>query len=168
VQILADNDAADPDNPQNETSTCWKAINAADGSLVDPECTVNDVGAKTSGNTVKLDYINDAWVYATGVSSATNSTRSCDFSDVTCADGVGEATKVLLRSLALLPDVGATFDDYKGDRIYVMNGIAERCCIRGGAWMRGISAGVFCGYACWPRDMMTDNLGFRAAYIPNI
>lgn len=34
LQILANNDAADPDNPQNETSVCWKAINAADGSLL--------------------------------------------------------------------------------------------------------------------------------------
>lgn len=168
LQILANNDAADPDNPQNETSTRWKAINAFDGSLVEPECTVNDMGVKTSGSTVKLDYINEAWIYNTGISSATNSTRSCDFSAVACADGVGEAAKALLRSLALLPEEGATPDDYKGDRIYVMNGIAERCFIRGGTWATGVSAGIFCSYACWPRDMRSENLGFRAAYIPNI
>ena len=54
LQILANIDAADPDYPQNTTSTCWKAINAADGALVDPESKTTDSSAHVSGKTVKL------------------------------------------------------------------------------------------------------------------
>ena len=99
LQILANNDAADPDNPQNETSVCWKAINAADGSLVEPECTVSG-SAKLSGNTVKLDYVSGKWTYSTTISSLADQSRSCLFANVTCTAAIGAATQI-----ARLPDI---------------------------------------------------------------
>lgn len=167
LQILANNDAADPDNPQNETSVCWKAINAADGSLVDPECSVSG-SAKLSGNTVKLDYVSSKWTYSTTISSLVDQSRSCLFANVTCTAAIGAATKVLLRSLALLPDEGAVEADYEGDYYWLNNGVAERCVIRGGYWNSGASAGVFYFSGDYSRAYVNTGVGFRSAYIPEV
>lgn len=168
LQILANNDAADPDNPQNTTSVCWKAINAADGSLVEPECEVGDSSATLSGSTVKLDYVSNAWQWTTTVTSSQDASRSCTFGKVAAAEAVGEVAKILLRSLTLLPDEGAEEDDYEGDYFYWNNGVAERCVARGGLWANGTSAGVFCLAGNNSRSHSNANVGFRSAYIPEI
>ena len=169
LQILANNDAADPDNPQNATSTCWKAISAADGSLVEPECKTSDAEPKLSGKTVKLDYITgNKWQYNTSVTSSEDASRSCAFGDVTAADAIGDAAKVLLRSLALLPDDGAQAADYEGDYMWWNNKQAERCVSRGGLWSDGVSAGVFCLSGNLARSGSHTILGFRPAYIPEV
>ena len=167
LQILANNDAADPDNPQNATSTCWKAISAADGSLVEPECKTTDAAPKLSGSTVKLDYVNSAWQYNTSVTSSADQSRSCAFGKVTAAEAVKDAAKVLLRSLALLPDQGAEEADYEGDYMWWNNKQAERCVSRGGYWHVGAYAGVFYldGHA---RSYSSAYIGFRPAYIPEV
>ena len=168
LQILANNDAADPDNPQNTTSVCWKAINAADGSLVEPECEVGDSSATLSGSTVKLDYVSGAWQWTTTVASSQDASRSCTFGKVTAAAAVGEAAKILLRSLALLPDEGAQEADYEGDYFWWNNGVAERCVYRGGAWAGGAGAGVFSLSGHGSRSYSGAGVGFRSAYIPEI
>ena len=168
LQILANNDAADPDNPQNTTSVCWKAINAADGSLVEPECEVGDSSATLSGSTVKLDYVSNAWQWTTTVTSSQDASRSCTFGKVAAAEAVGEAAKILLRSLTLLPDEGAEEDDYEGDYFYWNNGVAERCVCRGGYWSNGTYAGVFCLSGGDSRSNSATGIGFRSVYIPEI
>ncbi len=168
LQILANNDAADPDNPQNTTSVCWKAINAADGSLVEPECEVGDSSATLSGSTVKLDYVSGAWQWTTTVASSQDASRSCAFGKVTAAAAVGNAAKILLRSLALLPDEGAQEADYEGDYFWWNNGVAERCVFRGGSWGHGPGAGVFSLYGDFSRSPSFAPLGFRSAFIPEI
>ena len=167
LQILANNDAADPDNPQNETSTCWKAINAADGSLVEPENHTTDAAAKLTGNTLRLDYANSVWTYGTSMTNSKDESRSCSFGKVTCTAAVCDAAKVLLRSLALLPDEGAAEADYEGDYMWWNNGVAERCVYRGGSWYSGASAGVFCLYGP-ARTYVAAHIGFRSAFIPEI
>lgn len=168
LQILANNDAADPDNPQNTTSVCWKAINAADGSLVEPECEVGDSSATLSGNTVKLDYVSNAWQWTTTVTDSQDASRNCTFGKVTAAESIGDAAKILLRSLALLPDEGAEESDYESDYFYWNNGAAERCVFRGGFWNSGAIAGVFCLYGGNSRSASNSDFGFRSAYIPEI
>lgn len=163
LQILANNDAADPDNPQNETSTCWKAINAADGSLVDPECATTDAAVKASGSTVKLDYVGNVWKYSTGISSTSTTYRGCDFANVTTAETIGSETKILLRSLALLPDEGAASGEYEGDKVFWTNGSKNRRVIRGGAWNYELQAGAF--FCDGVVDYPSEYIGFRAAYI---
>ena len=167
LQILANNDAADPDNPQNSTSTCWKAIRAADGSLVEPESKTTDTASKASGNTVKLDYVNSVWTFATGISGAIDTSKNCVFGNVTCTDAIGDAAKVLLRALALLPDEGAATNDYEGDLVYWDNNSAERFIARGGAWNLSNSSGVYAIYTSG-RVNTAASIGFRSAYIPNI
>lgn len=168
LQILANNDAADPDNPQNTTSVCWKAINSADGSLVEPENHVSDSSAKLSGATVRLDYVNNVWTYGTSVTSSSDASLGCLFAKVACTAAIGAATKVLLRSLALLPDEGAAESDYEGDYFWWNNGVAERCVFRGGNLNAGPAAGVFSllGYGSHTYSGM--DIGFRSAYIPEI
>jgi len=168
LQILANNDAADPDNPQNATSVKWRAINAADGSLVDPECHTSDTAPKLSGNTIKLDYVSGAWVYTTSVTSSVDQSRSSLFAKVTAAAAVGAAAKVLLRSLALLPDEGTTEADYEGDYMWWNNRQAERCVCRGGCWDSGASAGVFSLHGGNSRSHSHAGIGFRSAFIPEI
>lgn len=75
---------------------------------------------------------------------------------------------MLLRSLALLPDEGATEADYEGDYYWLNNGVAERCVIRGGRWSNGADAGVFYFYGANSRADVNWGVGFRSAYIPNI
>lgn len=168
LQILANNDAADPDNPQNATSTCWKAINAADGALVDPESKTTDSSAHVSGKTVKLDYVNNKWTYSTSITNAKDESRSCAFYQVTADSSIGDAAKVMLRALALLPDSDVTTDVYEGDYMWWNNGVAERCVSRGGHWGHGANAGVFSLYGSTSRSSASTPLGFRAAYIPEI
>lgn len=168
LQILANNDAADPDNPQNATSTCWKAISASDGSLVEPECKTTDSAPKLSGSTVKLDYVSSAWQYNTSVTSSEDASRSCAFGKVTAAAAIGDAAKVLLRSLALLPDEGAEEAVYEGDYMWWNNKQAERCVSRGGCWLSGAGAGVFSLYGYLARSHSYAGIGFRPAYIPEV
>ena len=168
LQILANNDAADPDNPQNTTSTCWKAINAADGALVDPESKTTDSSAHVSGKTVKLDYVNNKWTYSTSITNAKDESRSCTFYQVAADSSIGDAAKVMLRALALLPDSDVTTDVYEGDYMWWNNGVAERCVFRGGDWSVGASAGVFYLNGNGSRGGANTGIGFRAAYIPEI
>lgn len=168
LQILADNDAADPDNPQNETSTCWKAINAADGSLVEPESKTTDTAVKTSGETVKLDYLDGIWTYSTSITNVLTEAKSCAFYKIECGDEIGEAAKVLLRALALLPDTDAVASDYENANVAFHNGQAERCMGRGGRYTSMGNAGVFSIYCNTSRNNTSADTGFRAAYIPNI
>lgn len=166
LQILANNDAADPDNPQNATSVCWKAINAADGSLVDPECSVSDTAVKTSGSTVKLDYVSSVWTFSTGISNAVDQ-KPCYFGSITCTNAIGEAAKIKLRALALLPDSGSELADYENDQVWLKNQGTESVVSRGG---RGdaASTGIFAIHGYHHRMSISPSVCFRAAYIPNI
>ena len=168
LQILANNDAADPENPQNATSTRWKAINAADGSLVEPESKTTDTSVKASGSTVKFDYVDNVWMYTTGISAASDSDRGCHFGNIACADAIGTAAKALLTSLALLPNESSTSEEYGEDIVWINNGSTERIIARGGSGSYGGGAGVFSILGHMNRNASHQTYGFRSAYIPNI
>ena len=168
LQILANNDAADPDNPQNEASTCWKAINAADGTLVTPESKTTDTTAILSGKTIRVDLINKAWTYCTTVTNPGTTYYTCKFNALACTDDISTAAKNLLRSLALLPEEGASESDYAGDTVFINRNMREFMLYRGGDSKEGTSSGIFnCSFAT-RRDTFPTYSGFRAAYIPNI
>ena len=168
LQILANNDASDPDNPQNTTSICWKAINASDGSLVEPESKTTDTTAKTSGRTVKLDYVGNVWTYSTNITNVLTVEEAHALGNLMCDSSIGAATKMLLRALALLPDEGASASEYEGDVACWHNGTNERFIHRGGSWRNTSNAGLFSVYGNYSRTAANANVGFRAAYIPNI
>lgn len=168
LQILANNNAADPDNPQNSTSACWMAINAENGTLVEPESKTTDAAATLTGNTVRLDYKDNVWVFSTDITSESSSTRTCLFGDVTTDSTIGDAAMLFLRALALLPDSGETPNAYENDMAYWNNGAAERVVYRGGSYSSMNNAGLFYVSSSRPRSGYDAAIGFRASYIPNI
>lgn len=171
LQILVNNDAADPDNPKNETSVCWKAINAAaptsNNLYVDPECHTSDSSAKVDGNTVKMDYVNNAWKWTTTITSSTNMSRSCYFGKITAAETIGNIAKILLRALALLPDENAEEADYENNYCWANNGTTEQLMYRGGSFQSGGSAGVF-SFSNNLRTTASKNISIRSAYITEV
>lgn len=165
LQILANNDAADPDNPQNATSLVWKAIRASDGALVEPECSVNG-SAVLSGATLRADYVGNVWTYTTSITNAATSSQLCQFGGMTCTSEVSAAAKTLLRAFALLPDEGASALDYSNATAWMNNNDAEFIMCRGGDYTTG--AGIFSLVLSNNRRNATQLVGFRAAYVPNI
>jgi hypothetical protein len=156
VQILKDNDAADPENPQGATSTAWKAIDAATGELVAPN------GSGTTAGTVKLDYVNSKWKFVTTISNPTTA-AGCKFGDITADSSIGDAAKLLLQALALLPEANTTTADYGDDTVYFNNAEAERLPIAGGYWNDGADNGVFYLHLDNPRSHSGYNIGFRGS-----
>ena len=141
VQILTDNNAADSSADLTASSAAWKAINAADGTLVTPD------GSGTTAGTLKMDWRTNKWVFATTVNAEAAGDHSCLFKDLAVDTGVGDAAKLLLQSLALLPDAALTGDkidaSYGNDYFWHNNTQAERLPIRGGHWDYGSAYGVF-------------------------
>lgn len=165
VQVIDKNNACDNATDLSASSGAWKAIKASDGTLVAPN------GSGTTSGTVKLDYVSGKWQYNTTISSQEDSSRSCSFKDITCAEGVGAAAKLLLQSLAMMPDTDLTGEGidatYGGDSFWANNAQAERCLYRGGAWISGGSAGVFHASLNAPRSDVNTSIGGRVAFIEN-
>ena len=169
LQILENNNAADPDNPQNPTSSAWKAIKASDGTLVDPTSSISDSGQNTTGTTVKLDWqSNNHWVFSTNIAAPQSDYKGCLFGSITADSTISDAAKLLLRALALMPDEGAQAADYEGDYVYWNHNVSERCVYRGGAWDYGTNAGLFFLYGSYARSNTYTNFGFRSAYVEGI
>lgn len=158
LQILENNNAADPDNSQAAGSAQWKAIKGSDGTLITPDGTGTTTGA------IRLDYVSNKWKWITGTqTSKTDESRSCTFVNVQAdTDAIGTAALELLKALICLPD-DTTFD-YQGDYFYANNGAAERSPYRGGSWIHGTSAGVFCASLYYPRSYTNSYFGFRSAF----
>lgn len=160
VQIIADNNAADPTCDLSADSSAWKAIKASDGSLVDPD------GAGTTQGTVKLDFISSKWTYSTTIAHTTGA-NGCAFKNVTCDSSIGDEAKLKLMALAMLPDTSLTGTGidttYGEDYFYANNAEAERCLYRGGGWSGGADAGVFYSSLNGPRSISSANFGGRSA-----
>ena len=81
----------------------------------------------------------------------------------------GDAAKLLLMSLPLMPDAALTGTGidatYGGDYFYFNNGAEERCPFRGGNWINGGNAGVFNLYLNRPRSYADWNVGGRCAFV---
>ena len=162
VQILADNNAADSSADLTASSAAWKAINAADGTLVTPD------GSGTTAGTLKMDWRTNKWVFATTVNAEAAGDHSCLFKDLAVDTGVGDAAKLLLQSLALLPDAALTSDkinaSYGNDYFWHDNTQAERLPLRGGDWGRGSACGVFNLYG-YVRSNTSWGIGGRCAFV---
>lgn len=157
LQILENNNSADSDNSKLSTSNAWKAIDGTTGNLITPD------GNGTTTNSIKLDYVNNAWKWITGViSSKSDSSRSAAWASTTADATICDAAKELLYALALMP--GSTSFDYEGDYFYLNNGAAERFPLRGGCWGDGANAGVFSTSSIVPRSDSSLLIGFRSAY----
>lgn len=150
IQVIPYNNAAlGADCDQGPTSTLWKAIKN-DGSLVEPG----------TAATLKYDFVNGKIQLTTGITSAADSGRGCEYKDMTLASGLTapELAKVLL----IYPD--APGGDYGGD-YHWMNNSGERLPLCGGRWLNGAYAGVFSVNLDGPRSYAYGSFGFRSAYV---
>ena len=167
LQVLVNNDAADTDNPQNATSTKWRAINAATGEYMDPENTTSMSQDATYAHSVsvKIAYDSDAIKYTNKLdaSKITNGAYK-PFASVTADTAVGDAAKLKLRALALLADDGATSSDYNDDGYWMRNDVAENVFYKGGPWSGGSRAGLFGVNCCNGRTHANWDIGARLAY----
>ena len=158
LQILANNNAADSDNPQSAASTAWMAINASDGTLITPD------GNGTTTGSVKIDWVSSHAQYDTSISDSAPGGHSCTFESVTCSANIDDSAKLVLQALGMFK-YDSTAGAYNGDYFYFNNAEAERCFFRGGTWASGASAGVFCSYGHYPRSFSYANVGFRSAFV---
>ena len=111
--------------------------------------------------------MNNKWTYSTSITNAKDESRSCAFYQVTADSSIGDAAKVMLRALALLPDSDVTTDVYEGDYMWWNNGVASAACVAGatGSTVRTLVCST--SAAATPAAMRA-GVGFRAAYIPEI
>ena len=159
LQILANNNAADLNNPQTAASTLWKAIDGTDGSLITPN------GNGTTTNSIKLDWVSSAWKFITGtISNQEDNYHNCALESVVCDSTICDAAKLLLQALGYFK-YDSTAGAYAGDQIYWNNGNAERSVDCGGLWSDGASAGVFSSHGDHGRGYSITYIGFRSAFV---
>ena len=158
LQIIANNNAADLENPQTAASALWKAIKASDGTLITPD------GNGTTTGSVKIDWVSSHGQWDTSITTQEDTGRDCTFESVTCTANISAAAQLLLQALGMFK-YDSTASAYNGDHFYFNNGASERAFGCGGLWHDGADAGVFdvCGY--FPRSSSYTYFGFRAAYV---
>lgn len=155
LQILFNNNAADYKNSQTSGSAEWKAIDGTNGQPAEPG----------SANTIKLDYVSNAWKWIMGaISDSADSSRNCLFESVSADSAISEEAILLLKSLALLKH-DDTPSVYEGDYFYANNGAAERSFCCGGSWSYGANFGLFGASGSSPRSNSSSSLGFRSAFV---
>ncbi|MBQ9806986.1 MAG: SUMF1/EgtB/PvdO family nonheme iron enzyme [Clostridia bacterium] len=160
LQILPNNDGASTSYSQSQSSLDWRAIDGTSGEFIIPD------GKGTTPNSIKLDYINDKWVYLTDrVTSPVDSFRFCPFLDVTADSSICQKSKEILYALADLPY--RDDEELKEVSLYANNGADERIAFRGGRWGQGLNSGIFKTCFDDPRSFSGDAVGFRSAYYAN-
>lgn len=159
LQMLENNNAANSDNPQNATSAEWKAIDATTGAFITPN------GSGTTPNSIKIDKAGTGGAQWCTTITTQSSDFSCLLGSMTCAEGISDAAKKVLRAYGLLPEDGTSATDYDNDRLYFNNQADERLFGSGGSYGVGTTAGV--GYSYGVTSSRTNagvNVGFRSAY----
>lgn len=135
---------------------------ASDGSLITRTATASPRQHQAERRERKA-------VWDTTIADQKDEGRGCSFKDITAGSGVSDAAKLLLMSLALMPDTALTGDGidatYGGDYFYFNNGAEERCPLRGGSWGYGGSAGVFLLNLGSPRSNSRWDIGGRCAFV---
>lgn len=157
LQVLINNNAADLDNSQSASSAQWKAIDATTGEYITPN------GSGTTSNSIKLDWVSSKITYSATITTQADTSRSCQFKDVTCASSVSAAAQAVLKALALLPEDNT--DSYGSDNMWMNNGADERAFYSGGNWTYGADAGVFALSGIYPRSNSFSYIGFRSAFV---
>jgi hypothetical protein len=167
IQVLENNNAADNNKDQGDTSAEWKAI-LQNGSLVVPETantlkidnstagdstpTFHDVGGDIKINT---SVINQMYIPGGQVDYGFSSTQ---FKNLAAESGV--TIPNLLNLLGLFPLNSL----YNEDNVWARN-YGERLPVHGGYWITGANAGVNALRLLDARSLLSNNIGFRAAFI---
>lgn len=157
LQVLVNNNGADAANSQGVSSIKWMAINADDGSYITP------AGNGTTANSVKMDWISNHLRYSKSITVQADTGRSCGFGTIDCDSTIGDAAKLVLQCLGMLPYKSTDLCPKAGHLCWFNNGADERAFFSGGDWDNSS-----CGLASFrggdPRSSSWTPLGFRAAY----
>lgn len=157
LQVLVNNNGADAANSQGVSSIKWMAINADDGSYITP------AGNGTTANSVKMDWISNHLRYSKSITVQADTSRSCGFGTIDCDSTIGDAAKLVLQCLGMLPYKSTDLCPKAGHLCWFNNGADERAFFSGGAWnVSSCGLASFNGYS--PRSNSWSGLGFRAAY----
>ena len=168
IQVLANNNAADNTKDQAAGSAEWKAILAADGSLVAPgtagtlkydNTTAGNSTASSNdvGGDPQIDIVVDNTMYIPG--------GQFDYGhSTTTFDALTVAGGVTVPNLAKLLGVAPIDAAHGGDYLFVRN-YGERLPYRGGHWNHGSYAGVFCLHFSSARSYSSSVIGFRSAFV---
>lgn len=150
IQIIPNNDAADSTKSQLAGSTEWKAVSAADGSLVAPgsagTCKYDSTAA--SGGSVQLDDVLDF---------PGNTGYGASFEAIPADTGI--TVPGILKHLSLFPPGAGLSSDH-----FWINNTIEGLPVRGGDWNNGANAGVFDLYLTVTRGYAGWTIGFRPAF----
>ena len=156
LQVLNNNNGANPVNSQGVSSDDWKAIKASDGTLITPN------GSGTTSGSVKMDYISSKITYSTTISNQADNSVSASFANTVCDGTIGTAAKLLLANIGMYMYEGNT-ELFSSHQNYMNNGAAERLFCSGGRW-NGSSYGLASsgGYV---RGSSNAYVGFRSAFV---
>jgi sulfatase modifying factor 1 len=168
IQVIQDNNAAILNADHSASSTLWKAIASADGSLVAPGTTgtlkfdnttagnSNTTGSDIGGDPQINSVINNI-MYTPG-GQVDYGYSNCNFENLAAASGVTIPT--ILKALGIAPiDTSCG-----GDGLWIRN-YSERFPLCGGRWDNGASAGLFALGLNNSRTFSLNAVGFRAAYV---
>ena len=158
LQVLANNDAADLNNAQTAAATGWKAIDATSGTLITPN------GEGTTPGSVKMDFVSSKITYDTTISSSSDSSRSCQFKDITYnSETISAATVRFLQAIGMLPISGTLCTTY--GKCYFNNAQAERSFYRGGYCISTHEHSFPSFGGSYPRTHTSGSIGFRSAFV---
>ena len=157
LQVLVNNNAADPAHSQAATSAEWKAIDATTGELITPN------GDGRTSNSLKASWTGSAWKWISGTPATDTTYHGCTLEAITVDSGIGAGAILMLQALGLYK-YDTTSGAYGGDYIYMDVTQAERSFLCGGDWHFGSYAGVFDAIGNIGRSYSITNFGFRSAY----
>jgi len=158
LQILNNNNAADPVHSQSATSTEWRAIDATTGELVEPN------GSGTTTNSIKMDYLNSKYTWNNVKTNDTPNDPHAHLTAFECSANISDEAKFVLNTLALFPRANSLLTG--NQMCYMNNKLEEGLFGRGGNYGRGWGSagfGSFHGYGT--RSGSYVNSGFRSAFI---
>lgn len=152
IQVIPYSDALKSSVNMGASSTEWKAILFADGSLVAPgKAGTVKIDGKTASSGLCL---NNQIVNSTGATYFNE-----PFNTLAVASGSGLTIPAILYGLGLAPITGNTY----AGQVYVNNNIAERLPFRGGSFNRTSDAGLGALGLGNPRSYSFVDIGFRSA-----
>ena len=158
LHVLVNNNGADAANSQGVSSTKWMAINADDGSYITP------AGNGTTANSVKMDWISNRLRYSKSITVQADTSRSCGFGTIDCDSTIGDAAKLVLQCLGMLPYKSTDLCPKAGHLCWFNNGADERAFYSGGNWYIS-SCGLASFSGSFSRSDSWTVVGFRAAFV---
>ena len=170
IQVIQDNNAAILNADHSASSTLWKAIASADGSLVAPGTSGTlKFDNTTAGDATQTDHdiagniqLNNTIVNSMYTTDPTTNnyyaSNSLTFETLAAASGI--TVPNIVKALGLFPIDSSC----GGDNLYLRN-YGERIPLSGGNWYHGASAGLFALLLTRHRAFSDSSVGFRAAYV---